>query len=117
MMQHLREGSPSVFPGSSFSKLAFETPSRLAGKIFGYDIGQLKAGAKADMLILDYDAPTPVTADNCLSHLQCGMGDHVDTVIINGIKVAEHRHMINLDEKEVFARTRESAARLWSRMP
>ena len=116
MMQHLRAGTPAVFGGDHFMKLAFENPARLAEKTFGYRLGQITEGAAADLLIIDYDAPTPVNANNWSGHLLSGMGDCVDTVIIGGEKVVEHRKFVNLDEKEVFAKTREAAARVWKKM-
>jgi len=116
MMQHLRAGTPAVFGGDHFMKLAFENPARLAEKTFGYRLGQLTEGAAADLLILDYEAPTPVTENNWSGHLLSGMGDRVDTVIIGGEKIVEHKKFVNLDEKEVFAKTREAAARVWKKM-
>jgi cytosine/adenosine deaminase-related metal-dependent hydrolase len=42
-------------------------------------------------------------------------GRHVDTTIINGKVIMEHRNLIDIDEERIMARSRESAAEVWKR--
>lgn len=116
IQQRLRAGTPAAFPGSAMEQLAFVNPSRLAETVFGCRIGQLSAGAAADFLILDYDPPTPVTEQNYLAHLLGGMDRCLRTVVVAGETVVQDRQCVRFDEREIFAKCREAAARLWANM-
>ncbi len=116
MQQHIGQGSCAAFGGDSMMRLAFENPARLAKNTFGYEVGQLKSGAKADFVISEFVPPTPVTPGNAMSHMLWGMGDHIRDVYVGGEKVVEDGKLVSIDEKEVFAKTREAAARVWKKM-
>lgn len=116
IQQHIRTMDCTAFPGAQVMDMAFTNNQRIARNIFGYDVGVLRAGAAADLLILDYNPPTPLTQGNVLSHMTSGFGSHVHTVIVNGEKVVENHKMTKLDEKEVFAACRREAARLWDKV-
>jgi cytosine/adenosine deaminase-related metal-dependent hydrolase len=71
----------------------------------------------ADWIVLDYDAPTPLTAANLAGHVLFGLGvRNVRDVVVNGEIVVRDRHHVRLDATRVRARAREEAARLWRRM-
>lgn len=116
IVQHLAAGTPAAGTQDHLYRLAFQNPSRLMQKTFGYDCGILRAGAKADILILSYLPPTPVTRDNVLSHLICGATGHVDTVLVGGVPVVREGHCVLLDEELTLAKCREAAAKAWARM-
>ncbi|MEJ2137553.1 MAG: amidohydrolase family protein, partial [Desulfofustis sp.] len=78
-------------------------------------------GASGDdennLVVLDYDAPTEVTADNFLGHFVYGLdARHVETVICNGRIIVEDRCMTTVDEAEVLAYAREMGKKLWDKM-
>ncbi len=64
----------SLFSGRQIRQFAFGNTAALCGRIFGRDIGQLKPGAAADFIVLNYAPPTPLNADNYISHLLCCSG-------------------------------------------
>jgi cytosine/adenosine deaminase-related metal-dependent hydrolase len=73
-------------------------------------------GALADVIVVDYDPPTPMLASNIDSHLLFGVsGRSVDTTIIGGRIVMQNRKLVAIDETEIMARARVAAARLWQR--
>ncbi|NNU75696.1 putative aminohydrolase SsnA [Clostridium estertheticum] len=79
-------------------------------------VGILKEGALADIIIVDYNPPTPINENNINSHLLFGInGRFVDTTIINGRVVMENRKLINIDEEKIMARSRELASDVWKR--
>ncbi|MDR2196440.1 MAG: putative aminohydrolase SsnA [Coriobacteriales bacterium] len=79
--------------------------------------GVLEPGAYADLIIVDYEAPTPVSAKTINSHILFGvMGRSVATTIINGRIVMRERELVDIDEEKIMAVSREQAARLWSRI-
>jgi cytosine/adenosine deaminase-related metal-dependent hydrolase len=78
-------------------------------------------GARGDgdnnLVILDYDAPTELTADNFLGHFVYGLdARHVETVICQGRAIVENRRVTTVDEGEVLAFAREMGTKLWGKM-
>jgi len=67
--------------------------------------------------VVDYNAPTPVTANNFNSHILFGMmGRNVATTMINGKYVMRERELLTADEERVYAESREVARSFWSRV-
>lgn len=89
----------------------------LAGEAFGLPLGKLDVGAAADLVVMDYRPPTPLTADNLAGHVLFGMSSHhVHCVMIAGMWVMLGRQFPGVDLDDVAARAREAATRLWTRM-
>jgi cytosine/adenosine deaminase-related metal-dependent hydrolase len=84
----------------------------------GRRLADLVLGERAsDWIVLDYDPPTPLAAANLAGHVLFGMGvGHVRDVVANGEIVVRNRESVRVDAARVRARSREEAARLWSRM-
>jgi putative selenium metabolism protein SsnA len=96
--------------------MLFKHNREMAAQYFERPLGRLVAGAYADVIIVNYDPPTPMTAENCNGHILFGMsGRCVDTTIVNGQVVMQERQLVGIDEKEVCAKARELAVRLWQR--
>lgn len=70
-----------------------------------------------DTVTLDYAAPTPLDDDNFAGHLLFGLGGaRVRDVVVDGHVVVRDGVCVNVDEERVYARAREVAAKLWSRL-
>ncbi|MCE1247998.1 MAG: putative aminohydrolase SsnA [Firmicutes bacterium] len=79
-------------------------------------MGAIEPGAYADVVGLDYDPPTPMSADNFLGHCLFGMNSSmVDTTIVNGQPLMRNRKLVHLDEERIMARSRELAKKMWER--
>jgi cytosine/adenosine deaminase-related metal-dependent hydrolase len=67
---------------------------------------------------VDYDPPTPLSADNAFGHIVFGISQAaVDTTIVGGRVLMENRRLaLDLDEPRINARARELAAKLWKRL-
>jgi putative selenium metabolism protein SsnA len=90
---------------------------RLAGASFGLPLGRLEAGDPADLVVLDYRPPTPLTAENLAGHLLFGLDrSHVRSTMVAGRFVLRDRRLTTVDEGEVLARARHAAQALWDRM-
>jgi len=90
---------------------------RLAATFFGLPLGRLDAGAPADLVVLDYRPPTPLTAGNLAGHLLFGLDrSHVRSTMVAGRFVLRDRRIVHVDEEAVFARARRAAEALWERM-
>lgn len=68
-----------------------------------------------DLVVLDYDPPTPITADNWAAHVAYGLSRaDVETVIAAGRPIVRDRAVTTVNESDVLAEARVQAARLWS---
>jgi cytosine/adenosine deaminase-related metal-dependent hydrolase len=76
----------------------------------------LVPGAFADLVLVDYQSPTSVTADNLPWHIifgfQPGM---VTTTIVAGKVLMRDRKLLTLNEAEIAAHARELAPKAWNR--
>lgn len=97
--------------------MLFENNRAMAARFYEKPIGILKEGAYADIIVMDYDPLTPMTADNVNSHLLFGCnGSNVVTTIIDGQVKMENRQLKGIDKEAVLAHCREQAAGLWQRI-
>lgn len=92
--------------------------ARFAGRVHGEPLlGTLRPGAPADLVVLDYPTPTPLTADNLAGHWAFGLSPaHVRDVLVAGELVVADRASTRVDELEAAAAGAREAERLWARM-
>jgi putative selenium metabolism protein SsnA len=89
----------------------------LVSRHFDLPIGTLEPGAAADLVVLDYEPPTPFTADNLSWHWMFAFGASlVRDVMVAGEWVVRNREFVRLDEEKIRADARDQARRLWQRM-
>jgi cytosine/adenosine deaminase-related metal-dependent hydrolase len=70
-----------------------------------------------NLMVLDYDTPTPIHRGNFPGHFFYGMtSSHVKHLISRGKLILKDRKHTLLDETEIMARAREQAERLWARL-
>jgi putative selenium metabolism protein SsnA len=90
---------------------------RLGAALFGLPFGKLDAGAPADLVVLDYRPPTPLTTASVGGHLLFGIDrSHVRSVMVAGRWVVRDRALVGVDSKAVAERAQGVAARMWGRM-
>ena len=90
---------------------------RLASTFFGLALGTLEPRSPADLVVLDYRPPTPLTAENLAGHLLFGLDrSHVRSTMVAGRFVLRDRRITTVDEASVLARARAAAAALWERI-
>ncbi len=120
LAQKQARGDPRALPADQVVQMAWDHNARIAQALFpglGPHFGQLAKGAPADLILVDYDSPTPLTADNLPWHAIFGMdGTGVDTTIVDGQVLMRHRQLLTLDEGEIMAGARELATKLWQRV-
>ena len=90
---------------------------RLASQAFGLQVGLMREGSVADLLILDYLPPTPLTAQNLAWHVIFGLGSrHVDSVMVDGVWRVWARRALSVNPSVVAEQAREAAAAVWARL-
>jgi len=109
-------GDPSVAWGET-ARMLLRNNAQICARHFEKPLGILKQGAYADIIVVDYDPPTPLTEENINSHILFGMtGRSVVSTMINGVFVMKDRVLQTVDEAEVTAKARETAAEFWKRV-
>ncbi len=84
---------------------------------FGLRLGEITEGRPADLAIIDYLPPTPLSEANFLGHLIFGMIDAtVDTTVCKGKILMKDKKILSLDEDRITARSRELAPKMWQRL-
>lgn len=90
---------------------------RLAAEVFGLPIGPLRAGAAADLLVVDYAPPSPLDAATLASHLVFGMSSRdVESVMIDGMWRLWKRQPLTVDPASVMKTAREATQAAWERL-
>ena len=89
----------------------------MATKYFGRQIGVLRPGAAADVIVMDYPAFTPFSGENVDGHMLFGMmGKNCRTTIVDGRVLYKDREFVAFDEERINAWTPEEAKKLWGRL-
>lgn len=98
-------------------RLLLQNNAEIARRQFGLPLGEIAEGGPADLAILDYQPPTPLTEGNFLGHLLFGLVDAVvDTTVCRGQVLMQDKQILSLDEARISARSRELAPRMWQRL-
>jgi len=114
----LVQRDPRAMPADAVFDMAYAANARLA-RIFWPDqrLGELTPGAVADVVLLDYHPPTPLTDGNLPWHFIFGYeASAITTTISAGRVLMRDRHLLTLDEAEIAARARELSAKVWARV-
>jgi cytosine/adenosine deaminase-related metal-dependent hydrolase len=110
------EEDPSVQPSWILERLGASARLAAASSLEPL-LGRIEAGAPADLVVLDYSAPTPIADDNLAGHWLYGISAaDVRDVVVNGGIVVRERVLTRTDEAAERARARYAAERLWERM-
>jgi putative selenium metabolism protein SsnA len=115
--QHLRARDAAVGFGEISRALVDNNP-RIGQRVFHEAIGTIAVGSAADLILVEYTPSTPLTRENYPGHLIFGISQAVtDTTIVDGRILMEGRRLLaDVDEEQVYARSRELASKLWNRI-
>lgn len=102
---------PTVLPAYKALEMATVNGAQALG--LNGQIGALKKGYKADMIIIDLHAAHQIPRYDITANLvYSGQASDVETVIINGRVIMENRQFITLDQEEIMRQAQRIAARL-----
>ncbi|HWO00416.1 MAG TPA: putative aminohydrolase SsnA [Blastocatellia bacterium] len=89
---------------------------RMASAAFGDDLTSLRVGSAADLVVLDYDSPTPLTTENLAWHLVFGLTSaSVESVMVAGRFIVRDRASA-LDHEDIYAEARKASEKLWTKL-
>jgi putative selenium metabolism protein SsnA len=98
-------------------QLLLQNNTLIAKRQFGLTLGEISEGNPADLAIMDYQPPTPLSEANFLGHLIFGLVDAtVDTTVCKGKILMKGKKIQNMDEERLAARSRELAEQMWKRL-
>ncbi|NOX37910.1 MAG: putative aminohydrolase SsnA [Calditrichaeota bacterium] len=104
------------FGWEEIQTMAWKNNPRIYREISGQPVGQVKEGFLADLILLDYWAPTELTPDNIWGHFLFGFIDApVNTTIVNGRVIMRDRQLLHIDEEKIAYEARVVARRVWER--
>jgi putative selenium metabolism protein SsnA len=116
--RHRESGGP-WWPGDFLRCL--DRGNRLMERYFGAQeggaaFGRVIAGGAADLVLWDYDPPTPLVGGNIAGHIAFGLSSRsIKSVMVDGDFVVEDRRPV-FDADGIAAKARSETQRLWKRM-
>ncbi len=85
------------------------------------DLGKLEPGALADIIIVDFAGRNSLrygpVRDPIKSLIECGVGDDVDTVIVNGKICMENGIIPDVDIPKLLADAQAAGEQVWASLP
>src|SRR5688572_4211118 len=117
LLQKSHHRDPRRMGGYDMTQMAIYNNAALANVFFpDAPIGQLLPSAYADLIFVDYHPNTPLTVGNLPWHIIFGIQQSmVTTTIVGGRVLMRDRELLTLDEKEISAKAREIAPKVWDR--
>lgn len=108
---------PRRMSANTVVQMAVTNNAALANMFFPRaPLGLVAKGAFADLILVDYHATTPVTAQNLPWHIIFGFeSSMITTTICAGRILMKDRRLLFLDEAEIAAKSRELAGKIWAR--
>ncbi len=98
-------------------RVLLQNNAAIAERQFGLKLGEIAEGHPADLAIIDYQPPTPLSEANFLGHLIFGLADAtVDTTVCKGKILMRGKQVVSMDEERIAMRSRELAPQMWKRL-
>ncbi|MHB8156011.1 MAG: amidohydrolase [Desulfocucumaceae bacterium] len=113
LLQKISMMDPLALP--SFEALSLATTGGARALGMGDQLGMIKKGMKADIILMDTRKPHLFPRHDWIANVvYAAQSSDVDTVIINGNIVMEGRRVLTIDEDEVYEQVQRRAERLVS---
>ncbi len=111
-----REDDVFDTPAATMRRLA--NGARFVGRLFDEPLlGRIEPGAPADVVVLAYAPPTPLTADGLAGHWMFALSSGlVRDVIVAGEPVVRDGRLTRVDQSALVSRSAKQAEALWQRM-
>jgi putative selenium metabolism protein SsnA len=108
----------AFFAGRHFDNITAESAYRRLRNVHRYlSENGFSGDGENNLVVIDYDSPTPVTHENFISHLLYGISSrHITDVISGGRLIMKNRRLTTVDEQVILKESKKQAARLWQKM-
>lgn len=109
-------GTNDAQMGMNTESAVWGVAARLSSRIFEKDIGVIRKGAAADVIIADSKPPTEVNDANGWWHVLFGvMNSPIRTVFANGRMVMQDFELLGIKEEEIAKEARVLAKKMWKK--
>jgi len=114
----LQSVKAAFFAGRHYDNITAESAYRRLRNVHRYLNENVFTGdGENNLIVIDYDSPTPVTHENFISHLLFGISSrHISDVISGGRLIVKNRKLTTVDDEVILKESRKHAARLWQKM-
>lgn len=114
----LRSAKSAFFAGHNFDAIDYGETYRRFRNVHQYlHSNGFSGDGENNLVVLNYDSPTPLTAENFYGHFLFGMESrHVAHVISRGKMIVHNGGIIGVNEAEILDQARIQAMKLWKRM-
>ncbi len=114
----LRSAKAAFFVGQNFDTIGYDSVYRRFRNADKYlNNNGFKGHGPNNLVVLDYDTPTPFNNDNFYGHFVFGIeSQRVQHVISQGRLIVENRKILTVNEAKILADARIQAERLWTKM-
>ncbi len=118
LVHKLVQHDPQAMSLAQAHQVFFRNNYEIARRLFGVKLGSIRPGYRADLILVDYKAPTPLDEANFMGHLLFGLAGNLEvrTTIVNGRVLMREREMCGIDEQQAYREAREATRRLWGRI-
>ena len=101
---------------AEFQRMTLKNNPAIYRRLTGQKVGRVQEGYLADLILLDYFPPTPLSGDNFWGHFLYGIADApVDTTIVNGEIIMHNKVIDGVDEEEAAQASQQVARQVWRR--
>jgi len=113
----LINSDPRRMPADLIYQMAIINNRELIKTLFyGLEIGVIKPGAVADLVLVDYKPFTDLNSDNLPWHIVFGFRESmVTSTIVNGKFIMKDRGLTTLDEEIIINEARNISASVWNK--
>lgn len=114
LIHKAHNANPMLIPPFQALDIAIRNGAKAMGLL--NEIGSLKEGKKADLIVIDPDSPTPVMPSSLISFLcSTWQGRQVEHVFVDGRPVVFGGRLTTGNEDEIKAECLKEAKNLWKR--
>jgi putative selenium metabolism protein SsnA len=107
---------PRRMSGDTVAHMGTVNNAALASLLLDTELGVLKPGAAADLILVEYHPTTPMTVGNLPWHILFGFHESmITTTIVDGRILMQDRKLLVLDEAEITEKARQLASESWNR--
>ncbi len=114
LAMHHRYGGHGPFTMGHLARMIDDTYG-YASRLFDVKLGRLKPGYEADLVVVPYVAPTPMTSENAFGHLLFGLFDHFkpqEVFVAGRLRLHDYR-LVDRQLDSQLTQARNVAARVW----
>ncbi len=116
LVHKLDQRDPRAMNGYDVIKMAVHNNARLVSNLFGKPVGEIKAGAAADIIFVDYHPYTPLHSGNLPWHILFGFQECMVTMTMTAGKILmKDGQFTTVDAEDIYEKAMQASVQTWQR--